>query len=191
MTLLSDPVSSFRRRRASLAPPNALPPCVRRTLTSHRHNGASRSTSIRSGAFAIEADRPAPSFNPAYARSRSRSSRTHAPATSHNPPDSRRGLFVIQTLDGAIRTERRPMGDDGAALPGKTDRPRTKQDRQSALCRSGGTDRAHWPPWRDLLAFFGSRRFRACLQLREERKGIGGGTFGVLARRGIPKSANV
>ena len=32
---------------------------------------------------------------------------------------------------------------------------------------------------------------RACLQLREERKGIGGGTFGVLARRGIPKSANV
>ena len=26
---------------------------------------------------------------------------------------------------------------------------------------------------------------RACLQLREERKGIGGGTFAVLVRRGI------
>jgi hypothetical protein len=32
---------------------------------------------------------------------------------------------------------------------------------------------------------------RACVQLRRERKGIGGGTFGVLDRRGIPESANV
>jgi transposase len=47
------------------------------------------------------------------------------------------------------------MGEDGAALPGKTDRPRTKQERQLALCRSGGTDRAHWQPRRDLPAFFG------------------------------------
>jgi hypothetical protein len=32
--------------------------------------------------------------------------------------DSTRGLVVIQALDGAIRTDRRPMGEDGAALSG-------------------------------------------------------------------------
>ena len=31
-----------------------------------------------------------------------------------------------------------------------------------------------------------TRLSRACVQLRRERKGIGGGTFGVLDRRGIP-----
>ena len=32
--------------------------------------------------------------------------------------DSTRGLVVIQALDGTIRTDRRPMGEDGAALSG-------------------------------------------------------------------------
>jgi len=32
--------------------------------------------------------------------------------------DSTCGLVVIQALDGTIRTDRRPMGEDGAALSG-------------------------------------------------------------------------
>jgi hypothetical protein len=32
--------------------------------------------------------------------------------------DSPCGLVVIQALDGTIRTDRRPMGEDGAALSG-------------------------------------------------------------------------
>ena len=32
--------------------------------------------------------------------------------------DSTGGLVVIQALDGTIRTDRRPMGEDGAALSG-------------------------------------------------------------------------
>ena len=45
---------------------------------------------------------------------------------------------------------------------------------------------AEWPPGATAL------RLGRVFRLREERKGIiGGGTFGVLARRGIPKSANV
>mgnify|MGYP003471282161 CR=1 FL=1 len=32
--------------------------------------------------------------------------------------DSTSGLIVIQALDGTIRTDGRPMGEDGTALPG-------------------------------------------------------------------------
>jgi hypothetical protein len=32
--------------------------------------------------------------------------------------DSLCGLVVIQALDGTIRTDRRPMGEDGTALSG-------------------------------------------------------------------------
>lgn len=35
--------------------------------------------------------------------------------------DSTLGLIVIQALDGTIRTDRRPMGEDGAALFGQAD----------------------------------------------------------------------
>jgi hypothetical protein len=38
--------------------------------------------------------------------------------------DSRTELGVIQTLDGQIRFKRRPVGEDGTALPWQGDRPR-------------------------------------------------------------------
>ena len=43
----------------------------------------------------------------------------------------------------------------------------------------------------DLESIKNGYRSRACVQLRRERIGIGGRTFGVSDRRGIPKSANV
>ena len=60
--------------------------------------------------------------------------------------DSSRGLFVIQALDGAIRTDRRPMGEDGAALPGKADRSRAERKRQSAFRRGCPLDCSHRQP---------------------------------------------
>ena len=35
--------------------------------------------------------------------------------------DSIASLFVIQARDGTVRTDGRPMGEDGAALPGQAD----------------------------------------------------------------------
>src|SRR6185437_8111042 len=49
----------------------------------------------RSGAFPIAANWPAASFNPAYVRSPFVGDPTRAPATSHNPPDSRRESGMI------------------------------------------------------------------------------------------------
>src|SRR5690606_29897851 len=46
--------------------------------------------------------------------------------------DSIRGWFVIQALDGSIRTDRRPMGEDGAALSGEADGSRPQRQRQPA-----------------------------------------------------------
>jgi hypothetical protein len=54
------------------------------------------------------------------------SGRDACPNSSTNPAilgpvenqDSAFGLFVIQALDGPIRTDRRPMGEDGTALSG-------------------------------------------------------------------------
>ncbi len=74
-------------------------------------------------------------------------------------------MNVIHTLDGSFCTDRRPMGEDRAALLGKPTDPG----------RSGGNNRlfieaVFWgvrtgSPWRDLPAMFGNwstafRRFR-------------------------------
>ena len=89
----TDAVSSLRRRlprhcrsSASLKHP---PPRLRPPPASHPNGKASRSRSIRLRAFPIAANRPAPSFNPAYMRSPARTPTPCALTTSHNPPDSR------------------------------------------------------------------------------------------------------
>jgi hypothetical protein len=47
------------------------------------------------------------------------------------------GLIVIQAMDGPFCTDRRPMGEDGAALPGQANGPGSQRQRQPALCRGG------------------------------------------------------
>ena len=60
--------------------------------------------------------------------------------------DSLRSLNMIQASDGTIRFDGRPMGEDGTALSGQADGPRTQRRRQPALHRSGALDRAHGQP---------------------------------------------
>jgi len=66
-------------------------------------------------------------------------------------------LIVIQALDGTIRAAGRPMGEDGAALPGQkpTDPGRSGSDNRRFveavlwIVRTGS-------PWRDLPTIFGN-----------------------------------
>ena len=60
--------------------------------------------------------------------------------------DSTFGLVVIQALDGTIRADGRPMGEDGAALFGEANGPRTQRKRQPPLRRGGTLDRADGKP---------------------------------------------
>src|SRR3546814_8091839 len=57
--------------------------------------------------------------------------------------DSIGGLFVIQASDGTIRTDGRPVGENGTALSGQADGPRAKRTRQPALRRGGAMGGAH------------------------------------------------
>src|SRR6266851_5753912 len=60
--------------------------------------------------------------------------------------DSHYGLDVIQAWDGTICTDGRPMGEDGTALSGQADGPRTQRQRQPTLHRSDPMDRANGKP---------------------------------------------
>src|SRR5262249_46577489 len=86
-----------RRHYRSLHPSNA-----RRPASAQRqpliHTAKRHAQDQRLRAFPIAANRPAPSFNPAYMRSPARSPTSCAPATSHNPPDSRVTVEVIQAV---------------------------------------------------------------------------------------------
>src|ERR1700759_5381905 len=60
--------------------------------------------------------------------------------------DSPKLEIVLQAWDGAICADRRPVGEDGTALPGEEIRPRSQRRGQPALCRSGAVDRADGEP---------------------------------------------
>src|SRR5260221_14058936 len=60
--------------------------------------------------------------------------------------DSHHGLDVIQAWDGTICTDGRPMGEDGTALSGQADGPRTQRQRQPTSHRSDLVDRANGEP---------------------------------------------
>jgi hypothetical protein len=72
-------------------------PHIRRQQSpqSARQDPASNIKGFR--AFPIAANRPAPSFNPAYMRSPITVPTTRPPATSYNPPDSRIAAGLIQS----------------------------------------------------------------------------------------------
>jgi len=53
---------------------------------------------------------------------------------------------VIQALDGTICFEGRPVGEDGTALPGQADGPRSQRQRQPAIRRSDFVDCADGQP---------------------------------------------
>src|ERR1700749_3854502 len=60
--------------------------------------------------------------------------------------DSPKLEIVLQAWDGAICADRRPVGEDGTALPGEEIRPRSQRRGQPALCRNGAVDRADGEP---------------------------------------------
>jgi len=53
---------------------------------------------------------------------------------------------VIQALDGPIRFERRPVGEDGAALPWQAWRSGAQWQKQPAFRGGGAVDRPHRQP---------------------------------------------
>ena len=60
--------------------------------------------------------------------------------------DSHVGLVVIQAVDGPIRFDGRPMGEDGAALSWQAGRSGPQWHRQSTVCRGGTVDRSNRQP---------------------------------------------
>ncbi len=54
--------------------------------------------------------------------------------------DSHPGLVVIQAVDGPIRFDCRPMGEDGAALSRQAERSRPQRQGQPTFCRGRAVD---------------------------------------------------
>jgi paraquat-inducible protein B len=52
------------------------------------------------------------------------------------------GSPVIRGVDGTLRADRRPMGEDGAALPREEERPGAERRRRSPARRGGVVDRS-------------------------------------------------
>src|ERR1700675_193725 len=60
--------------------------------------------------------------------------------------DSLKRAIVLQAWDGPICTERCPVGENGAALPGQEIRPWSQRRGQPAIWRGGVVDRANRQP---------------------------------------------